>query len=123
MQVNGDGAIVHIRISPVGRIMIQTQLLLLKDSIIRKWNAPYVDVLFGLLASSFGIGHPGLQYSDMIHPFLFDFYFECTYVGRDSCPWTGTAIGAKNMFSFQCFVGLVFVCLMMDIVLLTGGIR
>ena len=49
MQVNGDGAIVHIRISPVGRIMIQTQLLLLKDSIIRKWNAPYFDVLFGLL--------------------------------------------------------------------------
>ena len=38
-----------------------------------------------------------------------------------SCPWTGTAIGKKNMTSFQFFVGLVFVCLMMDIVLLTGG--
>ena len=44
-------------------------------------------------------------------------------VGSFSCPWTGTAIGAKNMGSFQMFVGLVFICLMFDIVLLTGGIR
>lgn len=41
---------------------------------------------------------------------------------RISCPWTGTAIGSKNMSSFQCFVALVFVCLILDIVLLTGGI-
>lgn len=39
-----------------------------------------------------------------------------------TCPWTGTAIGAKNMGSFQCFVALVFICLILDIVLLTGGI-
>ncbi len=37
------------------------------------------------------------------------------------CPWTGTAIGKKNMFAFQCFVTLVFTCLVFDIVLLTGG--
>ena len=39
-----------------------------------------------------------------------------------SCPWTGTAIGKKNMTAFQCFVGLVFVCLILDIVLLTGAL-
>lgn len=38
-----------------------------------------------------------------------------------TCPWTGTAIGKKNMGSFQMFVGLVFVCLIMDIFLLTAG--
>lgn len=38
------------------------------------------------------------------------------------CPWTGTAIGKKNMYSFQWFVGLVFVCLIMDIFLITGAI-
>jgi hypothetical protein len=37
-----------------------------------------------------------------------------------TCPWVGTAIGKKNMLSFQCFVCLVFVCLMMDIFVLTG---
>ena len=37
-----------------------------------------------------------------------------------SCPWTGTAIGKKNMRSFQCFVALVFLCLIVDIFLLTG---
>ena len=35
------------------------------------------------------------------------------------CPWTGTAIGKKNMRSFQMFVALVFICLIMDIILLT----
>mmetsp|Transcript_11503 Transcript_11503/g.23735 ORF Transcript_11503/g.23735 Transcript_11503/m.23735 type:complete len:321 (-) Transcript_11503:182-1144(-) len=39
-----------------------------------------------------------------------------------TCPWTGTAIGKKNMCAFQCFVTLVFVCLVFDIVLLTGGV-
>mmetsp|Transcript_19893 Transcript_19893/g.48838 ORF Transcript_19893/g.48838 Transcript_19893/m.48838 type:complete len:290 (+) Transcript_19893:126-995(+) len=39
-----------------------------------------------------------------------------------TCPWTSTAIGKKNMGSFQCFVGLVFVCLIFDIFLLTNGI-
>lgn len=38
-----------------------------------------------------------------------------------TCPWTGTAIGKKNMGSFQMFVGLVFICLIMDIFLLTVG--
>lgn len=38
-----------------------------------------------------------------------------------TCPWTGTAIGKKNMLAFQCFVTLVFVCLIFDIILLTGG--
>ena len=45
------------------------------------------------------------------------------YLHVYSCPWTGTAIGTKNMFAFQCFVALVFICLMFDIILLTGGIR
>lgn len=39
-----------------------------------------------------------------------------------TCPWTGTAIGKKNMLAFQFFVTLVFVCLVFDIVLLTGGV-
>lgn len=38
-----------------------------------------------------------------------------------TCPWTGTAIGKKNMLAFQLFVTLVFVCLVFDIILLTGG--
>mmetsp|Transcript_30523 Transcript_30523/g.45193 ORF Transcript_30523/g.45193 Transcript_30523/m.45193 type:complete len:315 (-) Transcript_30523:275-1219(-) len=38
-----------------------------------------------------------------------------------TCPWTGTAIGKNNMLAFQCFVGLVFFCLIMDILLLTGA--
>jgi len=37
-----------------------------------------------------------------------------------TCPWTGTAIGRKNFFAFQMFVCLVFVCMMMDIFILTG---
>lgn len=40
-----------------------------------------------------------------------------------TCPWTGTAIGKKNMGSFQMFVGLVFICLIMDIFLLTAPAR
>jgi len=49
---------------------------------------------------------------------------DCKVVVEDfdhTCPWTGTAIGKKNMASFQMFVGLVFVCLIMDIFLLTGA--
>ena len=42
---------------------------------------------------------------------------------RCSCPWTGTAIGEKNMNAFRFFVALVFVCLMFDIILLTNGLR
>mmetsp|Transcript_6912 Transcript_6912/g.10086 ORF Transcript_6912/g.10086 Transcript_6912/m.10086 type:complete len:383 (+) Transcript_6912:140-1288(+) len=40
-----------------------------------------------------------------------------------TCPWTGTAIGKKNMGSFQVFVALVFICLIMDIFLLTAPAR
>lgn len=43
-------------------------------------------------------------------------------IANISCPWTGTAIGARNMPAFQAFVALVFVCLILDIVLLTGGV-
>ena len=39
-----------------------------------------------------------------------------------TCPWTGTAIGKKNMLSFQFFVCLVFICLIMDIFLITGAV-
>ena len=38
-----------------------------------------------------------------------------------TCPWTGTAIGKKNMICFQFFVCLVFVCLVVDIFLITGA--
>lgn len=37
-----------------------------------------------------------------------------------TCPWTGTAIGKKNMFAFQMFVSLIFICLPMDIFLLAA---
>jgi len=37
-----------------------------------------------------------------------------------TCPWTGTAIGKRNMWAFQLFVGLVFICLPMDIMLLAA---
>lgn len=48
---------------------------------------------------------------------------ECACIIEEydhTCPWTGTAIGKKNMFAFQCFVSLVCVCLIMDVLLLTG---
>ena len=40
-----------------------------------------------------------------------------------TCPWTGTAIGKKNMGSFMLFVSLIFVCLVFNIILLTGGAK
>jgi len=39
-----------------------------------------------------------------------------------TCPWTGTAIGKKNIGAFQSFVALVFVCLILDICLLAGAL-
>jgi len=69
----------------------------------------------------------GWRWSDRAHSYRprGAFYDPDTAViveGFDhTCPWTGTAIGSRNMLSFQCFVGLVFICLMIDIVLLTGG--
>jgi hypothetical protein len=38
------------------------------------------------------------------------------------CPWTGTAIGKRNMLSFQFFVCFVFVCMIIDIFILTGAL-
>lgn len=38
-----------------------------------------------------------------------------------TCPWTGTAIGRKNMLAFQFFVCLVFLCMIFDILLLTNS--
>jgi hypothetical protein len=49
---------------------------------------------------------------------------ECAVVIEEfdhTCPWTGTAIGKKNMMAFQCFVSLVCICLVMDVLLLTAG--
>eukprot|EP00559_Dactyliosolen_fragilissimus_P001850 CAMPEP_0184865598 /NCGR_PEP_ID=MMETSP0580-20130426/18603_1 /TAXON_ID=1118495 /ORGANISM="Dactyliosolen fragilissimus" /LENGTH=466 /DNA_ID=CAMNT_0027364871 /DNA_START=27 /DNA_END=1427 /DNA_ORIENTATION=- len=49
---------------------------------------------------------------------------DCAVVIEDfdhTCPWTGTAIGKKNMPAFQAFIALVFICLVMDMVLLTAG--
>jgi hypothetical protein len=37
------------------------------------------------------------------------------------CPWTGTAIGKNNMIPFQLFVCLVFLCLTLDIFIITGA--
>lgn len=38
-----------------------------------------------------------------------------------TCPWTGTAIGKKNMPAFQAFIALLFTCLVMDIIILTSA--
>jgi membrane protein YdbS with pleckstrin-like domain len=35
-----------------------------------------------------------------------------------TCPWTGTAIGKRNIIPFRCFVILIVVCLVFDIVLI-----
>jgi hypothetical protein len=48
--------------------------------------------------------------------------FACASYCTNRCPWTGTAIGRKNMPAFQAFVGLVFFCLIIDILLLTGAL-
>lgn len=39
------------------------------------------------------------------------------------CPWTGTAIGKRNMPAFQGFVAMILVCMVMDILLLTGALE
>ena len=39
-----------------------------------------------------------------------------------SCPWTGTAIGKKNMPAFQAFIALLFTCVVMDVLLISGAI-
>jgi hypothetical protein len=38
-----------------------------------------------------------------------------------TCPWTGTAIGKKNMPAFQAFIFFLFSCLIMDVILLTSS--
>jgi hypothetical protein len=48
---------------------------------------------------------------------------ECAVVVESfdhTCPWTGTAIGKGNITAFRCFVGLLVVCLVMDIFLITS---
>ena len=37
-----------------------------------------------------------------------------------TCPWTGTAIGKKNMRAFQAFIFFLFSSLIMDIILITS---
>jgi len=54
-------------------------------------------------------------------------YYDCDTAvvvqGFDhTCPWTGTAIGRNNMLSFQIFVCLIFVCMIMDIMLITDAL-
>ena len=39
------------------------------------------------------------------------------------CPWTGTAIGKNNMQAFQGFVASIMVCMVLDILLLTGALE
>eukprot|EP00558_Chaetoceros_sp_UNC1202_P001963 CAMPEP_0197260222 /NCGR_PEP_ID=MMETSP1429-20130617/83923_1 /TAXON_ID=49237 /ORGANISM="Chaetoceros sp., Strain UNC1202" /LENGTH=80 /DNA_ID=CAMNT_0042724457 /DNA_START=478 /DNA_END=720 /DNA_ORIENTATION=- len=49
---------------------------------------------------------------------------DCAVVVEEfdhTCPWTGTAIGKANMTAFQMFIGLLFTCLIMDIILLTSA--
>jgi len=36
-----------------------------------------------------------------------------------TCPWTGTGIGKRNLRAFYCFVALVPICLIFNIILLT----
>ena len=33
------------------------------------------------------------------------------------CPWTGTGIGEKNLCAFHCFVSLLCVCIIFDVLL------
>lgn len=50
---------------------------------------------------------------------------DCAVIVEDfdhTCPWTGTAIGKKNLKAFHSFVCLVFTCLIMDILLLTSAV-
>ncbi len=39
------------------------------------------------------------------------------------CPWTGTAIGKRNMPAFQGFVAMILLCMVLDILLLTGALE
>jgi hypothetical protein len=53
-------------------------------------------------------------------------YFDpdCAVVVVDfdhTCPWTGTAIGKGNMPYFQAFIVMLFICLIMDVILLTSS--
>ena len=56
----------------------------------------------------------------IIREFTLFFVFLSCLISFYRCPWTGTAIGDKNMAAFQSFVALVFICLIMDILLLSG---
>eukprot|EP00979_Chaetoceros_neogracilis_P014316 scaffold4566_cov286-Chaetoceros_neogracile.AAC.1 len=48
---------------------------------------------------------------------------DCAVVVEEfdhTCPWTGTAIGKKNMLAFQAFIFFLFSSLIMDIILITS---
>lgn len=48
---------------------------------------------------------------------------ECGCVVEEfdhTCPWTGTAIGKKNMPAFKCFVGGICGLIVFDIILISG---
>lgn len=68
------------------------------------------------------------RWSDQAHTYRprgahFDVDTGVVVEGFDhTCPWTGTAIGRKNMVFFQSFVCLVFICLIMDILLISGAL-
>lgn len=61
----------------------------------------------------------GLKRFQSPRPF-FGTFFQISVSIDVTFPRTaGTGIGRKNMTSFQAFVALVFICLIMDILLLT----
>ena len=100
-----------IRFGRVGHGMILIQVLLWKVLITRKFPLDKMPTVCFAVRSR----EDGMHKKD-------DHASALTPSNELSCPWTGTAIGEKNMMAFQAFVALVFVCLILDIVLLTGGI-
>eukprot|EP00565_Helicotheca_tamesis_P007378 CAMPEP_0185727030 /NCGR_PEP_ID=MMETSP1171-20130828/2831_1 /TAXON_ID=374046 /ORGANISM="Helicotheca tamensis, Strain CCMP826" /LENGTH=331 /DNA_ID=CAMNT_0028395501 /DNA_START=150 /DNA_END=1145 /DNA_ORIENTATION=+ len=105
---------------------------------IAAWSA----CTFGLIYSLFSVGcrdpgiltrhrsppHASWRWNDQAQTYrprraVYDTDCACVIEEFDhTCPWTGTGIGKKNMTAFQSFVALIFICLIMDILLLTGAI-
>lgn len=88
----------------------------------RPRNAFY-DVDTGVIVEGFDHTYVRRQASAVLLPHLLgrlvrDLTLFASSFSR--CPWTGTAIGRKNMLPFQVFVCLVFVCMMINIFMLTG---
>lgn len=67
------------------------------------------------------------RWDDRVHSYIprrASYDTDCALVIDEfdhTCPWTGTAIGRKNMPAFQAFIALIFICLFMDIILLTSS--